>query len=332
MHHLRVLWFFPRLLSLWRSSPLLRRIILLSAVLLFVIFIIAIRPSAAFPDNQLLTVRENASIMEVGEYLKDHRAVSSPFLFALFVKVFNPDNGVLSGTYYFAKPIDTISLAYRISKGKFGLNPLKVTVPEGSNIFQIAEIMSQTFPDFNREEFIKLARGKEGYLFPDTYHFLPTYSVREIITDMENNFAKKIFAVEDEIRAYGRPLSEVIIMASFLEEEARLMQTRRMIAGILWKRLDDGMALQIDSTFQYINGKNTYELTLDDLQIDSPYNTYEYAGLTPTPISNPGLDAILASVTPIESKYYYFLSDDNGTMHYAITHDEHVANKDRYLR
>ena len=111
-----------------------------------------------------------------------------------------------------------------------------------------------------------------------------------------------------------------------------MTQTRRMISGILWKRLDEGMPLQIDCTFQYVNGKNTFQLSLDDLKIDSPYNTYKYRGLTPTPISNPGLDSLRAAVTPIESKYYYFLSDKEGVMHYGITHDQHVANKNKYLR
>ena len=197
---------------------------------------------------------------------------------------------------------------------------------------QIATLAKSAFSNFDIEKFIKLARPDEGYLFPDTYRLLPMVSPEELITAMRENFDKKILVADKEVRAFGRPLADVIKMASYLEEEVRLTQTRRLVAGILWKRLDIGMPLQIDSTFQYVGNGNTYQLTLDDLTIDSPYNTYKYKGLTPTPISNPGLDSILAAVTPIESRYFYFLTDKDGRMHYAVTHDEHVANKERYLR
>ena len=81
----------------------------------------------------------------------------------------------------------------------------------------------------------------------------------------------------------------------------------------------------------YINGKNTYELTLEDLKIDSLYNTYKYKGLPPGPINNPGLDSITAAVTPIETKYLFFLSSKSGKMYYAKTFDGHKVNKERYL-
>ena len=91
------------------------------------------------------------------------------------------------------------------------------------------------------------------------------------------------------------------------------------------------MPLQVDSTFMYINGKITYELTLDDLKIDSPYNTYKYNGLPPGPIGNPGLDAIYAAMNPINTKYLYFLSSKSGNMYYAKTFEEHIRNKELYL-
>jgi UPF0755 protein len=92
-----------------------------------------------------------------------------------------------------------------------------------------------------------------------------------------------------------------------------------------------GMPLQVDSTFSYINGKNTYELTLDDLKIDSLYNTYKYKGLPPGPINNPGLEAITSALNPIKTKYLYFLTEKDGTIHYAKTFEEHKRNKERYL-
>lgn len=121
-------------------------------------------------------------------------------------------------------------------------------------------------------------------------------------------------------------------MASLLEEEARTTETRKMVSGILWKRLSAGMPLQVDAVFPYIIGKNTFEITLKDLEFDSPYNTYKYKGLPPGPISNPGKDSILAAIYPTKSDYWFYLSDKNGLMHYAITFDEHKINKAKYLK
>ena len=121
-------------------------------------------------------------------------------------------------------------------------------------------------------------------------------------------------------------------MASILENEARLYESRQIVAGILWKRISLKIALQVDAAFKYINGKTTEDLTLDDLKINSPYNTYNRLGLPPTPISNPGLLAIKAAVNPIKTQYLYFLSDKSGNMNYAITLEEHAENKWKYLK
>ena len=142
---------------------------------------------------------------------------------------------------------------------------------------------------------------------------------------------RRIKPLEQDLSAFGRPLSDVIIMASLIEEEARTDDTRRKVSGILWKRLQKGMPLQVDGVFPYIFGDKPYDLTNGDLLIDSPYNTYKYIGLPPTPISNPGLAAILAAVTPITTPYWYYLSDRDGNMHYAVTHDEHLVNRVKYL-
>jgi UPF0755 protein len=131
---------------------------------------------------------------------------------------------------------------------------------------------------------------------------------------------------------FGKPEGDIIKMASIVEEEGRTMETREIIAGILWKRISIKMPLQVDSSFKYINGKTTATLTTEDLKIDSPYNSYTNRGLPPTPISNPGLAAIRATINPIKTPYLYFLSDKNGNMHYAITFEEHVENKLKYLK
>ena len=120
-------------------------------------------------------------------------------------------------------------------------------------------------------------------------------------------------------------------MASILQKEVRQPDTMKMVSGILWKRLSIGMALQVDAVFGYIFNKPTYSPSLDDLAVDSLYNTYKYRGLPPGPISNPGLDAIEAALTPTPSKYLYYLTGKDGTMHYATTFEQHIDNR-KYLR
>ncbi len=120
-------------------------------------------------------------------------------------------------------------------------------------------------------------------------------------------------------------------MASLVEEEASNSTDRRIIAGILWRRLAHNMPLQVDAPFYYIIGKGSSQLTLKDLSMDSPYNLYKHTGLPPRPIDNPGLDAIVDTITPTTTDYLYFLSGRDGKMHYASTFEGHVANKGKYL-
>jgi UPF0755 protein len=121
-------------------------------------------------------------------------------------------------------------------------------------------------------------------------------------------------------------------MASILEEEANNTEDRRIISGILWKRIEKGMALQVDAPFYYLFGKGSSQLTLSDLATTSPYNTYVNKGLPSAPISNPGLDAIKAAINPKSTPYYFYLADRKGITHYATDHDGHVANRNNYLR
>lgn len=149
---------------------------------------------------------------------------------------------------------------------------------------------------------------------------------------MKLNFDNKIIELKEQIENSKYSLNEIITLASIIEEEAIKEEDRKIVSGILQTRLKIGMALQVDATFAYINGKNTYALTHDDLRKDSPYNLYTNVGLPPTPISNPGIESIKAVLEPINTDYLYFLSDLNGNVYYAKNFDEHQANREKYLR
>ena len=120
-------------------------------------------------------------------------------------------------------------------------------------------------------------------------------------------------------------------MASILEREAHDLEDRRMIADVLWRRLELGMPLQVDATFLYTLGKTTFDLTDADLEGDDPYNTYVNKGLPPGPIGSPSLESILAAVTPIKSDYLYYLADKNNVTYYSETYEEHLQKKRKYL-
>jgi UPF0755 protein len=291
----------------------------------------AYNPPSDFPAGSVITIEEGKGLSQIAQILERERIISSKFLFKNLVIVLGGERGLTAGDYYFAEPIDVLTVARRIAGGIHGLLPLRVTIPEGYNIFDIATHFESRFDTFSQREFLLLAKDKEGYLFPDTYFFMPNVKAQEVVRVMEENFYRRLREVHDDIVKFETPLDDIIIVASILEQEAMTTESRRIISGILWRRLSLGMPLQVDATFQYVNGKASLELTTEDLQIDSPYNTYKYPGLPPTPIANPGLDSIKAAVNPIPSRYLYFLSDKDGTMHYATTHEQHVENRRRYL-
>ena len=145
---------------------------------------------------------------------------------------------------------------------------------------------------------------------------------------MTAQFEKKIKDVE----LGGKSLEEIIIMASIIEKEASGDDDRKLISGILWKRQSIGMALQVDATFKYILGKESRDLTVADLKVDSPFNTYTNKGLPPSPICNPGLKSIMAALEPETSPYIYYLHSSDGNVYFAKNFEEHKKNKANYLK
>lgn len=298
----------------------------------FFLYLFFWRAPSSFPKETLLTVKPGATLQSTGELFLDARLIRSIFWFKAWSVVLRAEKTIRAGDYKFTEPVPVWGISSRLSSGASNLIPIRVTLPEGSDVEQIATILKRNLPRFDEKGFLSATKGKEGYLFPDTYSFTQGISSADIVRTMSETMEQKLESISEEVSAFGKPLKDVLIMASLLEEEARTTETRRKVAGILWKRLEIGMPLQVDAVFPYILGKNTFEVTTEDLQTDSPYNTYKYAGLPPTPITNPGLDSILSAVTPIDTPYLYYLSDKQGEMHYAVNHLQHLTNKEKYLR
>jgi UPF0755 protein len=232
---------------------------------------------------------------------------------------------------------------------------IKVTIPEGYKTFQIeASLIAAGLPvqaselqeavgisaPLARELFeldflsdLPPRATVDGFLFPDTYFFARDSDLHGIVQKMLENFGEKVEEpLRVKIKARGKNLYEVVILASLLEKEVRTFEDMKIVSGILWKRMEIGMPLQVDATLAYLTGKKTGEITNDDKEIDSPYNTYKYRGLPPSPIGNPGLNAIRAATEPASSDYLFYLSTPQGETIFSKTLDEHNQNRAKYLK
>ena len=184
--------------------------------------------------------------------------------------------------------------------------------------------------DFNYD-FLTEDQSLEGYLFPDTYFVdSETFKVEDLINQMLQNFDKKwTDELEAKLDASGHSLAEVVNVASMVEKEVRTEKDLPLVAGIIWKRLNNDWTLGIDATLLYKD--EDHSLTSEDLASDNAYNTRLVKGLPPTPICNPGLASIEAALNFEASDYWFYLTDSEGAVHYATTNEEHEENKAKYL-
>ncbi|MFA4975543.1 MAG: endolytic transglycosylase MltG [Candidatus Paceibacterota bacterium] len=289
------------------SAPKTIYIIVLIIIFLLVFSLFFNAPDN-FPINIILNIKEGSSLRSVSKYLEENHVIRSRVFFETFVIIFEGEK-VVSGDYLFDNKISVFEVARRISRGDRHLAPIKVTIPEGFNVSEISKVFASKLPNFDADNFILGATEKEGYLFPDTYFFLTTSTEISVIKSMNDNFEKKILPIQSEIISSGKNEKDIIIMASLIEEESKGDIDRKIISGILWRRISIGMPLQVDADM----------------------STYKTKGLPKNPISNPGMKAIEASIYPKKSLYLYYLHDKDGNIHYARTFEEHKLNKQRYL-
>jgi UPF0755 protein len=283
-------------------------------------------------EEKIITIPNGFSVIQTGNLLQQEGIIKSGLVFRILVQLDNIS--IKSGTYQFTSGRYSLNeVIYRFDRADYGDVYISVTIPEGATNQQIGNIFSAVIPSFDDDVFTNLTKEKEGYLFPSTYQFLPEDTTEVMVKKLLDTFTEKTKTLKEETLAANKNWDDIIIMASLIEKEAgNSAQEQKTVSGILWKRLDKGMLLQVDAPFVYILGKGSSELSLSDLRKDSPYNTYTRKGLTPTPINNPGLSAIEAALYPITSSYYYYLHSPDGRIHYGVTHSDHINNKNRYLR
>lgn len=278
-------------------------------------------------------VGQGEGLNEIARRLELEGLIRNRIVFYLNVRRIS-EKGLQAGDFRLSAAMDVFQI---IKELQHGTQDQWITVIEGLRKEEIAQIVSEEFK-IPEVEFIKLA--PEGYLFPDTY-LIPAQATSEtIISIMKGNFDKKYAALQPIAAQRKLTTNQVVTLASLIEREGKLLEDKRIIAGILLKRLKNDWPLQIDATIQYAigyqsEGKTWWkkDLSLEDLKINSPYNSYKNAGLLPGPIGNPGLISLEAVVNADESTpYWYYVSDKNGRIHYAKTLEEHDANVKKYVR
>jgi UPF0755 protein len=317
----------------WRVNVNRRTLIVLAAISLpiFVLYITLLMPPADFPTEEIVSVPRGVSAREVALAFQEEGLVRSSAAFELTMRIVGGDKKLHAGDYQFKRPKNAIRVAWALMAGDFGIKPVRVLLPSGATVEEMASILDKKLIRFDREAFVDQALPYEGYLYPNTYFFLPTAQADVVVQTLRETFDREVMALTEEIEVFGKSREEVVIMASLLEREESNYEDKRKIAGVLWKRLDINMPLQVDATFVYIIGKGSNQLTLEDLQYDSPYNTYRNKGLPPGPIANPSIDSIRAAINPAEHTYLFYLADRYGKTYYSATYEEHLRKKRYYL-
>lgn len=307
--------------------------------------------------------RETTFIVTKGESLKDIASnliksdlVRRKELFIYYAYYKKEWQKLRAGEYALRRDMNIPEILEKFVEGKVVPNEFTVTFPEGYSARDMDAILTKNNL-LQSEEFRRVAGEWEGYLFPDTYRFKKGASATTVRDVMLTNFKAKFTtpmrkdaeALLDRKKLYkdiakdckdrGRLLEDsvcagdaFVIMASLIEKEVRDVRDMKLVSGILWKRMEIGMPLQVDVTIVYLTNKKTGEVLLDDLKIESPYNTYLHAGLPPAPIANPGLQALMAAVYPEESEYLYYLSKPTGETVFSKTLEEHNIAKAKFLK
>jgi UPF0755 protein len=328
-------------------------IFVLTPLLGLIYYKIAINRPAQGGNEVTVKIESGSSITNISSYLYEEDVINSPFLFKFYIVINKLQNNIQAGSYKIPAGTSIAEVAQIL---QHGTDDITITFIEGLRTEEIAKHASVNLDKIDYSDFLKLAKSSEGYLFPDTYEVSSEITEVELINMLKQNFNKKTedILTNTALEGTGLTQEEVIIFASIIEREVNTEKDRPIVAGILLKRLDDGMRLEADATTQYAVAAQRYgcpiedntpktnvcpdeetipnviwwpnDLTVNELQSESPFNTRQVGGLPPAPISNPGIAAIEAVLNPVETPYYYYITDSSGVTHYAETLEEHNEN------
>ena len=292
-------------------------------ILIIAISVVFYLSSPFSSDSSLkaFVINQGESVVDISNRLGKNRFIKSPLIFIFWSALSGQKNNIKAGKFEIASSWDVKTIISKLTSG-------------GSTDYWFKIIPGQRLEEFTKDNLVPATSGKEGYLFPDSYLIPEYFTPEEIVAMISKNFDQKI----KSLNIKSQDLSEIVTLASLLEREAKTKIDKQKVAAVLINRLKIDMALQVDAAVQYgrdtITKPTKYWLPLSktDLQIDSPFNTYQNRGLPPSPICNPGLDSLFAAQSPISSENLYYISGHDGLMHFAATLVDHNANIAKYLK
>lgn len=299
-------------------------------------------------EEILFEVAEGESFFSISENLEKKELIKNKLFFQIYVVFNRRYKNLKAGFYHLGPSMNIKEIVEKIVEGRN--IQIKVTIPEGFTIKQIEERINEKLGirdqglgigDFKIKEYKKDYKflkdvpddfNLEGFLFPDTYFFEPDIQEKEIIEIFLKNFDKKFTPYRNEVSGAELTTFDIVIMASLLEKEVKTLEDKKLVSGILWKRLNNSIPLQVDATVTFITGKKTTKISKQETEIDSPYNTYKYLGLPIGPICNPGLESIRAAIQPEKSDFWYYLSTPDEETIFSKTLEDHNLAKQEYLK
>jgi UPF0755 protein len=310
--------------------------------------------SQASNEPVTVEVRQGDTAASIGARLKAAGVIQSADLFTELTGLEGLQNGLAAGQYELNRGMPVSDVIARLHQGSTGA--IRVTIPEGKRIAEVADILekagalpAQSFLDavnngHYSNDFLgdnPNGAGIEGYIFPDTYNLPQHNNASDVVNLMLKDFGERLTPdLRAAFRQQGLSIHDAVTLASIVEREAQQADERPTIASVFMNRIRAGMALQADPTVQFALSANPksvaafglwkQELTLDDLTVDSPYNTYVKKGLPPGPIANPGIASMQAVAHPAQTKYLFFVAKNDGTHVFAETFAEHQANIAKY--
>lgn len=304
-------------------------------------------PASGAAEPRAVVIPRGATAREVGQRLADAGLVRSPWAVVLVARAVGVAGGLRHGEYALRPTQSAVEIVRAIARGEHVQH--RVTIPEGYTVVQVADVLAsaglvghQRFLDLALRAGRRLAHptladlptnSLEGYLFPDTYQFTRGLDEETVLARLLDTFDAKVGPqIRQAAAVRGLSLHALITIASMIEREAKVPDERPIIAGVIYNRLARGMRLEIDATVLYALGEHREVVTLRDLEVDSPYNTYRRTGLPPGPIANPGLAAIEAAARPADVPYLYYVLRPDGRHHFSRTFEEHLNAVRRYRR
>lgn len=331
------------------NLQLKRKLIIVFFIAVFLLFLWQIYVPKSFGSSPTVvyTAQRGMGDEDIAIDLERQGIIKNNWFFRLYVVILGNHSKLQAGSYNLSSSMSVARIVKKFVSGDVVKNT--ITIVEGWNLQDIGEYL-ESRKLYTKAEFLAAAKNSdtgfeflkdkpknlslEGYLFPDTYQVGEGQIQENLVLNMLSNFDKKLTPdLRQEIKKQNKSIFEIITMASILEKEVQSVEDKKIVSGILWKRIENDMGMNVDSTINYITGKNDLRVSIKDTKINSPYNTYKYRGLPLGPICNPGMDSILAAIYPEKSNYWYYLSaDGTGKTIFSKTLEEHNLAVTKYLK